>query len=171
MRFNFFRSKSYPQSERDTRQRESCRGGHAEDGGSPRALPRDPGHLLQSVKRGTLFSFHNGHPPTLVGSASARSSNLTSDGERRRDRLRLAARVVDHSRDSRVFVQACERSMRGGGALRVGPVVEAHTGRAGPVLTKPPAPPAVTPCTVIPYRDTTGPPPARIFALCTVITF
>ena len=74
---------------------ESCRGAHAEDGGSPRALPRDPGRLLQSVNPATFFPSDNGHAPTLVCSAGARSSSSNIGGERQRERLRLAARVVE----------------------------------------------------------------------------
>ena len=120
-------------------QRESGRGSHAEDGGSPRALPRDPGRLLQSVNPETFFPVDNGHPPTLVCSACARSSNHNIGGERQRERLRLAARVVDDGRDSRVFMHACEGSIRGGGALLVGPAVEANSGSYPSRTAQPPA--------------------------------
>ena len=80
--------------------RSTCRGqrgrdSHAEDGGSPRAPPRGPGRLLQSVHPRTFFPAHNGHAATLVCSARARSSSANIGGERQRERLRLAARVVE----------------------------------------------------------------------------
>ena len=95
---------------------------------------------MQSVNPETFFPVDNGHPPTLVCSACALSSNHNIGGERQRERLRLAARVVDDGRDSRVFMRACEGPIRGGGALLVGPVVEANSGAYPSPRAKLPAP-------------------------------